>query len=38
MTDTVSLKDTLKGVNKMMEEGREANDELMEEMENIKEF
>ena len=38
MSDTVNLKDILKGVNKAMEEGREANEELIEEMETIKEF
>ena len=30
MSDTVNLKDILKGVNRAMEEGREANEELVE--------
>ncbi len=30
MSDTVNLKDILKGVNQAMEEGREANEELVE--------
>ena len=38
MGDTVDLKNTLKGVNSVMEKGRDANEELMEEMENIKEY
>ena len=38
MSDTVNLKDILAGVNKTMKEGSEANEQLIEEMENIKEY
>ena len=37
-SDTIATRDMLKGVNQAMKEGAEANEELIEEMENIKEY